>query len=226
MDHKLLESIVKKSNRVYLKEVSNCLNYLFSCMVEKVIYSALFKDKYKEYSNFINPEIDKIVEDIQSLNEYQKYCLMTVFGYLSYHGVDKRSITTYFSLNTMSNNDTDEYLTLLFNYNELINKLVCVINITIEEKDLIKDILNKIIRLVYCNDSEYLGSNINRLRDKIDVDNVILISNNDINIIAKNELNETYHRTAGVIIEQDKTILPIIECFETSLIGFNIKLFN
>lgn len=228
MENKLLENIVRKSNTAYLKEISNCLNYVFGCILEKVIYSAIYVERYKDYSEFINPKIIELVDEIKSLNNFQKMYLMIIFGYLSTSSEDKKHNTTYFTINIVNhkNNKEKDYLYLLFNYNPLIDKLKCVINIEEEDREAIRNILNKLIKIVYCHDQEYIGNTPNRLRGYVHIDNVVLISNDSIDVIEKDDFSDNYIRSLGIDLDQEKTVLPLVECFENSIKGFNLKLFK
>lgn len=230
MKDKLLMTVVKRSNTAYLKELSGCLNYVFGCALEKVIFSSLFGDRYKDYSEFIDPNILEIVNQIKSLTEYQRLFLMGVFNYLSYYNENKKYNVTYFTINNVNHksNKHKDYLFLLFNYNQLLDSTKCFLISKIEDEDLdlLKNILNKLAKVVFCNDKSFLGENINKLKGKIDIDEVLLISNDSVTNISKEDFTNNYFRSMGIELDQSETILPIIECFENSLVGFNLKLFK
>lgn len=227
MENKLLENIVKKSNTAYLKEISSCLNYVFGCVLEKVIYSAIFVEKYKDFSNFIDPRVIELVDEIKLLNDNQKMYLIIIFSYLSNTNDNRKYNTVYFTVNVVNHKDNKEldYLYLMFNYSSLIDKLKCIINIKEEDMVIIRNILNKLIRIVFCHDQDYIDNKPNRLKGYVHVDNVVLISNNNIDVIEKEDFSDNYIRSLGIELDQDKCILPIVECFENSVLRFNLKLF-
>ncbi len=224
----LLENVVKKSNIAYLKEMTNSLNYLFGSIVEKIIFCSLFGDKYKYYSDFVNPKIIDLIKEINNLNEYQKYFLLIMFNFLSTANEDKKHKIIYFSINAVCSKEDKfkDYLFLLFNYNHFIDNVKCVIELKEEDKELLKKLFNKITKIVFCNEQEYIENNINILKGYIDIDNVLLLSDNHIEIVTRDDFTNKYVRSSGIHMEQDKTLLPIIDCFENANSKFGLRVFK
>lgn len=224
----LLENVIKKSNIASLKEMTNSLNYLFGSIVEKVIFCSLFGDKYKYYNDFIHPKIIDLIKEIKDLNEYHKYCLLTTFNHLSLANDNKKHKVIYFSINAVHNKEDKfkDYLFLIFNYNYFIDNIKCVIDLNEYDKELIKNIFNKITKIIFCNEQEYIDNTLNVLKGYIDIDNILLITNDNIKIVTREEFNNNYVRSSGIHMEQDKTLLPIIDCFENANNIFNLNVFK
>ena len=233
MNNNFYNSIVAKANQDYLESMQKTINQLMGCIVEKIIYTAIYGENYILYKPIIDIEVNKIIDDIKKLPEIIKYNILSIFlNITNLCTADKIDLFVDISTTTVKDeidsNIKHEYLVVEFPFKHNLEHFdFSIVEINSEISDITNSIFDRIIELCFCNNKEYhLDNNKNRLYTFIKPDEILLIGNNEVKNITLKDLLSVEVNTDDSNLDLSLVLNPLLECLESNHDALSLNIFS
>lgn len=231
MNDKFFNTIAVRANNDYLASIQNTLNHLIGCIVEKIIFIALYGDRYKLVKVITDQEIVQLIEDIRKLPETTKYNLLTIYVNLTHMAEkEKEDLILDISFSTLRNetNSFCEYLKVEFPFMHNTHFLnFNSVKITNEDKEIMTDIFSRILKICLCNSkSHHLGNIENRLYQLVEPTKILLIGETSIKSLEFKEFVKDYVNIEESKLDLSRVLSPLVECLENNYDVFGLKVLD
>ena len=231
MNNNFYNSIVARTNQDYLESMQKTINQLVGCMVEKMVYTALYGTDYLLYKPITDNEIKNVIKDVEDLIVIAKYNILSIILNISNLSMNNK-IDLFVDISTVTIKDDSgtpcSYLRVEFPFkHNLLNLNFSCINLDPGMKNIIDDIFDKMIQICFCHNKEYhLDNNKNRLYTFIKPNEILLIGNNEVKNIVHADLISKVINTEDSELDLSLVLNPLLECLESNYDKLSLNLFN
>lgn len=233
MNNNFYNSIVARTNLDYLESMQRTINQLIGCIVEKILFTAIYEEDYRLCSTIIDVEINELINDIKESPQIVKYHLLCIFLNISnFSTKDKNDlfvdITSVSLKSDIDPNVVHNYLQVEFPFRYNLNNFNYInVKISHENKELINNLFDRIIQIGFCNNKEYhLDNKKNRLYTFIKPDEILLIGNDAVRNITFKDLISKKIDSNDSDLDISMVLNPLIECLESNHDALSLNLFS